>query len=185
MRIISAILVFFLSIGLAISPEPVINSIKEDTYPTEYREYVSLYANKYGIPEYIIFAVIKVESDFDPNAVSGAGAMGLMQMMPKTFNWLTGDEHLGEYLPVDALYDPEVSIRYGTYYLLYLLRKFDYNRDAAIAAYNGGEGNVASWLRDARYADGKGVLKYIPIKETRVYLIKVNLASCAYENLYY
>ena len=158
--------------------------IEKKVHPVEYKEIIEKYASEYNIPEYIVLAVINTESGFDPEAVSNAGAMGLMQMMPDTFTWLTSAEHLGENLDPSALYEPEVSIRYGCYYLRYLFRKF-YNWDTVFAAYNGGEGNVAKWLADPEYSDGKGNLTHIPFKETRKYVKKVNSNIKYYKNTYY
>ena len=185
MRAVAVILIIALSLGVAIGLDFLITKTEENIYPLEYTEFVGMYAKEYNIPEYVILAVIKVESDFDPNATSRVGAMGLMQMMPDTFLWLTGGEHLKEYLPAASLYSPDVSIRYGTYYLLYLYRKFDYNWNTALAAYNGGEGNVAKWLSSPDYSDGEGNLTYIPVKETRNYVKKVNTAIESYKKLYY
>lgn len=150
----------------------------------ECKPIVEKYASEYNVPEYIILAVIEVESDFDPAATSSAGACGLMQMTPSTFEWLTSSEHLGENLGAYELYDPEVSIRYGVYYLRYLFTRFR-NWDTALAAYNGGEGNVSKWLLDDEYSNGDGTLKHIPFKETRNYVKKVNNAIEYYKNTYY
>ena len=81
------------------------------------------------------------------------------------------------------LQDPEISIRYGTYYLQYLQQKFQ-NWNTTLAAYNGGEGNVAKWLENPEYSDGEGNLTYIPFDETRSYVKKVNRAMDTYEKLY-
>lgn len=172
------------SLLLAIVADTVLSLIEKEQSPTNYEEYVQKYASEYNIPEYIIFAVIKVESDFDPNAVSSMGAIGLMQMMPKTFKWLTSSEHLSEYLPVSSLYTPDVSIRYGCYYLRYLFKKF-HNWNTVFAAYNGGEGNVTKWLSDSKYSDGNGNLTDIPNKETKNYVKKVNEALKFYKDTYY
>ena len=189
MRAVAVILIIALSLGLAVGIDLFLTKAEEGVYPLEYTELVAEYASKYNIPEYVILAIIKTESDFDPNAVSAVGAIGLMQMMPETFLWLTGSAHLGEYLPVDALYVPEVSIRYGTYYLLYLYRKFDHNLDTALAAYNGGEGNVSKWLEDSRYSDDGLKLNTDKIpdnfRETRNYVKKVNKEIKYYKNTYY
>lgn len=160
------------------------NRLDQVTHPRDYSEYVTKYSEEYHIPEDVILAVIKVESGFDASAESSVGAMGLMQMMPSTFTWLTGEEHLREYLPESALLEPEISIRYGTYYLNYLYEKFD-NWDTVFAAYNGGEGNVAKWLADPECSDGNGNLTYIPFEETRSYVYKVKEARLTYQKLYY
>ena len=160
-------------------------SIEKKISPQKYSDYVRQYAYEYNVPESLIYAVIKVESNFDPNAYSSAGAMGLMQMMPSTFNEMTSDKYLGEGLDSDELFDPEVSIRYGTYYLKYLHGYFEGNWDNALAAYNGGMGNVKKWLSDSEYSDGNGNLTYIPFEETRDYVKKVQNAREIYKELYY
>ena len=156
-------------------------------YPQKYSEYVTKYAEMYNVPEDVIYATIKVESSFEPEAISIAGARGLMQMLPSTFEWLTTDEHLGENLTPNMLYDPEVNIRYGTYYLKYLYTKFNYNWDTACAAYNGGEGNVSKWLEDDKYSDGEGNLTDFPksFSETKNYVKKIRHARDIYIKLYY
>ena len=107
-----------------------------------------------------------------------------MQMKPATFLWLTGDAHLGEFLSEDALTDPEVNIRYGTYYLRYLLNKFPVT-ETAVAAYNGGEGNVAKWLSDPKHGTQDGRLVNIPKEETRNYVVKVNKEIQKSKNIYF
>lgn len=170
---------------LGVLTELVWGGAEKLVHPDDYVQYVEEYAAEYNVPSSVIFAVIKVESDFDPNAESVAGARGLMQMLPSTFEWLTSDEHLGEHLHKDELFEPDVSIRYGTYYLDYLYKKFDRNWDTAIAAYNAGEGNVAKWLKDPEYSDGNGTLTDIPFKETKNYVKKVNDEIATYKELYY
>ncbi len=151
--------------------------------PYKYHAHIAKYAEKYDIPVEIIFAVIKVESSFKADAKSNVGALGLMQMMPSTFEWLTGNYHLGENLPALMLYDPEVSIRYGTYYLRYLKNRFgDWN--TVLAAYNAGEGNVSKWLADKQYSDDGKTLKSIPVEETERYVKKVNNEIGVYRELF-
>lgn len=181
--IVALIVVSFLLLGILLNFGW--NRAEEATHPIKYEEIVAKYADEYGIPETLIFAIIKVESDFDATATSSAGAIGLMQMMPSTFEWLTGEEHLREYLPSSSLLLPEVSIRYGVYYLSYLYQKFDCNQKTALAAYNGGEGNVAKWLKDPDYSDGNGNLTYIPFEETRSYVSKVLDAEQTYQKIHY
>ena len=154
--------------------------------PEEYKPFVEKYSEEYGVPKELIYAVIKTESGFDSSAVSNKGAVGLMQIMPATFEWLTNDilhEHLGK----GMLYDPETNIKYGTYYLSRLYGRFG-DWDTALAAYNGGEGNVSEWLSDPRYSDdGKKLnIDKIPseFKETENYVKKVNKAQKKYNELY-
>lgn len=151
--------------------------------PDEYSGYVTMYSEQYGVPENLIWAVIKTESGFDHYATSDAGAMGLMQLMPSTFEEIT-NQRLKEGLDPIRRLDPETNIKYGTYYLSYLFARYG-NWDTALAAYNAGLGNVDSWLNDEGLGDAsEGILKKIPFKETREYVKKVNRALDKYEELY-
>ena len=183
-RTVAILLIICISIGGGILINELWNVIEQKLHPMDYSEIISAASEEFDIPEYIIYATIKVESDFDPNAVSSAGAIGLMQMIPSTFEWLTGPQHLDENLSTKSLDDPKVNIRYGTYYLSYLYKKFDYNWDNTFAAYNGGETNVASWLKDPEYSDLKGNLTNIPLKETENYVKKINKEIDTYRELY-
>lgn len=159
-----------------------ITAFEKKAYPRDYAAFVETYAKAYGVPETVVYAVIHTESGFDSGAVSSAGAVGLMQMLPETFEWLT-DEILFDHLESGMLYDPETNIRYGTYLLSrYYDRYGDW--ELVFAAYNAGPGNLDSWLADKEYADGEGGLKQIPFKETRNYVKKVQNARKIYERLY-
>jgi len=153
-------------------------------YPREYREYVEKYAKQYDVPENLVYAVIRTESSFDSQAVSRVGAVGLMQMMPSTFRWLT-DDILAEQLADEALYDPEVNIRYGTYYLRRMYDRYG-DWETALASYNAGSGRVDGWLEDSSLTDAKGelIVESIPFEETRNYVKKVVKAYDAYSRLY-
>ena len=155
---------------------------EKHTYPREYSEYVELYSAEYGVPEAVIYAVIKTESNFDKNAVSSAPAFGLMQLTEETYEWVSGK--LGDKASAFAIYDPEVNIRYGVWYLSYLYGKFD-SWDVAFAAYNAGPGHVMRWLEDSEYSSDGATLDHIPFKETRNYVEKVNKAIKKYNELYY
>ena len=183
-RPVVIILLIAISFGIAFGFELAYGCAQNYIYPVKYYNIVEKYADEYNIPEYVILAIIDTESGFDPGATSSSGAQGLMQMLPKTFDWLTSSEHLDENLSSLELYEPETSIKYGTYYLRYLFDKFG-NWDTVYAAYNGGEGNVARWLADTRYSDGNGNLINIPDEEPRNYVKKVNKAVEYYKNTYY
>ena len=153
-------------------------------YPLDYAEHVSQYADKYGVDEHIIYAVIKTESDFDSSAVSRAGAIGLMQITPDTFRWLT-DYHLKEELDPSACYDAKTNIRYGVYYLSFLYERYE-DWTAVWAAYNAGPGRVDQWLLDASLTDADGALmpSRIPFGETRAYVQRVRRTTEIYKLLY-
>ena len=181
-RALMIAIIAVIAIGLGFFADFVITCFEKKAYSCDYAEYVELYAEVYGVPEELVYAVIRTESGFDSGAVSPVGAVGLMQLMPSTFKWLT-DDMLFEHLESGMLYDPETNIKYGTYCLSYLYDRYG-RWDLAIAAYNGGLGNVDKWLEDDQYADGEGGLKRIPFKETRQFVSRVTDAWEKYEKLY-
>lgn len=182
-RPVAILIIALISLALALGFDFLVSLAQKQMHPTDFKEYVEKYSDEYGVPEYLIFAVIDVESGFRPYTTSDAGARGLMQMTPDTFEWLTSAKHLGEDLSSDELFEPEVSIRYGTYYLSYLFERF-HDWDTALAAYNAGPSNVEKWLKDDEYSSG-GKLTHIPFKETRSYVEKVNDSMDYYKNTYY
>ena len=149
-------------------------------YPQKYADTVERYATLYDLPSHLVFAVIKAESGFDADAVSRVGAVGLLQIMPSTFLWLT--DLTGEGLEPDRLYDPEVNIRYGCYFLRYLLDIYE-DETLALAAYNAGMGNVAKWLSSEEYSEN-GRLTNIPFEETKNYINRVLRFRDTYDALY-
>ena len=179
----SIILTLLLAIMCGLTLDLLLTEIEKHTYPREYLDEVRAAANEFGVPEHVIFAVIKTESDFDKTAVSSAPAYGLMQLTEETYFWI-GNDMLGEDPSAFDIYDPTTNIRYGTYYLSFLYRKYG-SWDTAFAAYNAGPGNVNEWLEDSDVSDSDGNLVNIPFKETRSYVKKVNAAIEKYEKLYY
>ncbi|MBE6629238.1 MAG: lytic transglycosylase domain-containing protein [Ruminococcaceae bacterium] len=129
--------------------------------------HVASAAAEFDVPPAMVLAVIRAESEFRPDAVSKAGARGLMQLMPDTFSWLC-EQHLKEAHAPQQIDDPAINIRYGTYYLSYLYQQFGSWR-VALAAYNAGEGRVTEWLADPALAKG-GTLRRIPFPETAAYV---------------
>jgi len=114
-------------------------------YPLEYEHIVLGHADNYGLDPALLAAVIYRESRFDPDAVSESGAVGLMQLLPDTAEGiaeLTG----GSAFRVSDLYEPEINVRYGAFYLRRLLTKYDGDLELALAAYHAGQGNVDEWL---------------------------------------
>ena len=156
-------------------------SVMRIIYPMKFTEYVEKYSSEYGIDANLLYAVIKTESSFNPDAVSNADALGLTQITPETFDWLR--MKLGEEDKNLSLSDPETSVKYGAFFLSYLLEEFG-STDTALAAYHAGRGRVNGWLGDKEISpDGKN-LENIPVAETAHYVKKVNKALNAYNNLY-
>lgn len=157
------------------------NGVMKILYPLKYSEYVEQYAAEYGVDKNLVYAVIRTESSFDPNAVSSADAEGLTQITPETFEWLC--TKLGENPDDLSLFDPETSVKYGAFFLSYLLDEFG-NKDTALAAYHAGRGRVNSWLEDKSISPDGITLENIPIDDTAHYINKVNKAYNAYNKLY-
>lgn len=153
---------------------------QEFYYPMDYRAQVSEHVEAGVVPLALLMAVIRTESGFDPEAVSGVGARGLTQMMPETFRWLQGKT--GEELPLDALFDPDVSIRYGALLLDYLIKEFG-EVEVVLAAYHAGRGRVNEWLRDPDISPDGVTIPRIPVPATRHYVRKVMKAYEKYAEL--
>ncbi|MBQ4556714.1 MAG: lytic transglycosylase domain-containing protein [Clostridia bacterium] len=184
-RILRTILIILILSVASVIIFPLSKHIKINydftNHPRQYSEFVTKYAKEYGVPEKICYAVIKCESGFDFAAKSSAGAMGLMQMMPATFEDLCS--RLDEEHDTSMLFDPETSIKYGVYYLSGLYKRFGVWENA-IAAYNCGQGRVAGWI-ESGMVDENGILTDIPISETATYVKRVTKAIEKYEELYY
>ncbi len=178
--VIGVVLLAVLMVGLIY--EAAQFAIRKASYPRDFSEYVAASAEEFDIPEAVIYATIKTESDFDDDAVSVAGAVGLMQLMPATYRWIS-DDMLGEHLDDVMISDPATNIRYGSYMLSWLYGIYG-NWDNAFAAYNAGVGNVNSWLKDPRYSFA-GHLTNIPFEETRNYVRRQQKNVRTYEKLYY
>ena len=175
------LLIIALSLACGWAYTAICDRIDREKYPCRYEEFVLKYSAEYGVPAHILYSVIRTESGFSSNAVSPAGAVGLMQLMPDTFDWVK--MKLGEDGTSALLYDPETNIRYGTFYLSYLKTRYGF-WDTAFAAYNAGFGNVDRWLENPEYTDQNGILTAIPFAETSAYIKKINKTIEIYDRLY-
>ncbi len=108
----------------------------------KYEKEFQVYAEKFKIDKALVMAVAKTESGFDKDAKSKAGAIGVMQLMPATAQWVA--ESIGEEYKEESLCDAETSIKYGSFYLSYLINKYE-DLIYSLACYNAGEGTVSSW----------------------------------------
>lgn len=178
--VIGAILIFFTGEDMSGLKGTVYGWL----YPKKFSEQVEKYSAEFKVDKNLIYAVIKTESGFRPDVESQAGAVGLMQLMPETFDWL--QESLdGEITHTSAdLKDPDINVRYGTYFLSTLLSDYNGNIRTAAAAYNAGFSSVDSWLDDPQYSPDGKTLTNIPYKETADYADKVEKAYRIYGKLY-
>lgn len=152
---------------------------RESNALQKYGDTVTKYSFLYNIDANLVLSVIKTESNFNEKSISDKGAAGLMQILPSTGVYIA--ESLNEEYVGQNLFDYETNIRYGTYYLSYLMKKFK-DINCAAAAYNAGEGNVAYWL--TKYSDDGIHLNFIPFKETQNYVEKVNKYYERYKRTY-
>jgi len=182
---IAIIIIIIAAVILGYFYDKIAVNIEKSRHPLKYEEFVEKYSEEYGVPREIIYSVIKAESGFDNMAESKAGAIGLMQITPDTFDWIMGK--LGENVSSGLLYDPDTNIKYGTYYLhcLYKDEKFNKNWDIVFAAYNAGPNKVKrEWLNNDEYIKDNEIV-YIPIEETRNYVNRVNKNIEVYKKLYF
>ncbi len=155
-------------------------TFKNLLYPTAYENIIYTSAIENDLDPNLVLAIVKTESNFVEDAHSGK-ASGLMQITDETALWIA------ERMRLDPdridLMDPQQNIKMGCYYFRYLVDYYNGNIDVALAAYNGGMGNVNRWLGDKDYSkDGKN-LDYIPFKETRKYVERVNKEKKIYERM--
>jgi len=150
-------------------------------YPLPYKDTIVTYARRERLDPLLVAAITRVESKFYPRARSEQGARGLMQLMPDTARLAAG--HLGLPYDEDRLFNPEYNLRLGTWYLARLVQEFG-NLIPALAAYNGGRGNVHNWLEQGIW-DGSSInLSRVPYPETREFVRQVLQDYRAYRILY-
>ena len=164
--VIAVIIILLIIVLISSSKEPMMKI----TYKKDYSEYVSKYSEEYNVEEDLIYAIIKTESNFDPNAQSSKAAQGLMQLMYSTAEEIA--EKININLTEENILDPEININLGTNYISSLLNKYECV-EIALAAYNAGSGNVDKWIENGVIqADGSDI-ENIPYKETNTYVRKV------------
>lgn len=155
---------------------------KRDTYHRYYSDEVARYSQEFGIDEDFVYAVIKVESNFDPAAISDVGAIGLMQIIEDSFDWVAGKLGERETMRFEDMYTPEYSIKYGCFMLSYLYNKYE-SYELTAAAYHSGMTTVDNWLSDGIIdADDPDVDSFIG-DNTRHYVKKIMRAFEKYSNL--
>lgn len=151
-------------------------------YPKLHWDKVEQYADAFGIDPYLVMALIKVESNYRPSAVSKSGAIGLMQIMPDTGAWAAQMLGAGSYYD-DRLKEPDFNIMIGSWYMAHMLSLYN-DPTVAVAAYNAGRGNVDRWLADGTWSGAAEAASDVPYKETREFIKKVMRAWEMYSDIY-
>ena len=173
LRLFSAIICIALIIYISFS-------VLRNLFPTPYQDILDKYCEKYGVDKWLVTALIKAESNFNEDAVSHAGAKGVMQVTDKTFSFCRENTDI----KTPDIFSPDTNIHAGVWYLSYLIKKYDGNTQNALAAYNAGMGNVDKWLKDTRYSSDGKTLKEIPFSETLRYIEKISRYKIIYSILY-
>lgn len=176
-------MILFLLIGFILLGSFSCKKVIRVYLPKGYSEYVETYSEQYNLDPNLVYAVIKTESNFTERAESYKGALGLMQIMPSTAEWIA--EYLGiSGFSKETLLSPKINIEMGCWYLNNLSREFNGSLELILAAYNGGRGNVNKWLNTKEYSEDGIKLKKIPFDETKKYVIKVKIYKKLYDILY-
>lgn len=155
----------------------------KSVYPLEYSEEIVQYSEEFDVDPILVASVICRESKYKRKAESKAGAIGLMQIMPDTGEWIAKELDVEDF-ETDDLFAAKTNVRFGCYYLDYCLEKFDGQRDEALAAYNAGPNKVNEWLKDSRYSSDEKTLDNIPFEETATYVETINKYYDMYKKYY-
>ena len=176
-----AVLVFLVILAAVAMLLPYV--CREYIYPQKYSGYVEDYAERYNFDKNMVYAVIKTESGFNPEATSDVGARGLMQLMNDAFDWVKYRMNDERDITYDDMYEPMYNIEYGTFMLSILYSEYgDY--ETALAAYHSGRGTVNGWLKDSEYSSDGKKLDNIPSGKTAHYVNKVMNNYRIYTELY-
>ena len=163
---------------------PLCNRLDRFLYPRKYEQLVEKWAAAYELDPLLVYAFIRTESGFDPQATSTVDARGLMQMTEETFIWLRSKIAPDEGLLFANLYDPETSIRFGCYYLHLCMERYNSDVATAAAAYHSGRGTVDALLQmEEHSADGE-TLQGFPYSQMNHYVKKITFCYAEYQRIY-
>jgi len=155
----------------------------EALFPKPYWPDLKRFAAANGLDPYLVASLIRQESEFNPNAVSRANAVGLMQLLPKTGKNVARQVKLKRY-NASQLYTPTVNMQLGTHYFRGMVDKFGGSFEYALAAYNAGSDRVEEWLGQGKYRDPQEFVESIPFTETREYVQAILRNANVYKQLY-
>lgn len=151
-------------------------------YPLSHQEKITAEAKRHGLDPFLVMALIRQESAYDPEIKSPVGATGMMQIMPATGKELAGK--LRKSWSPGRLTDPEYNIELGTFYLRQLIQRFGGSVELALAAYNGGMGNVWKWQSAFRGRASDEFIESIPFSETKGYVKRITVMRSTYAQLH-
>ena len=160
------------------------NEFWELAFPLPWRDAVFRYSQANGLDPYMVAALIRQESEFNPKVVSKANAYGLTQILPATGRDLSRRLLKTRRFRAESLFDPETNIQLGTFFLKRLLDSFDGRWEPALASYNAGRTRPAVWVGWAEYREPAEFVESIPISETRNYVQLIVRNAAIYRALY-
>lgn len=152
-------------------------------YPVKYEDEVRVSSQAFKVDPFLVLAIMRVESNFNPEVSSHKGAFGLMQLMPDTAKWMVEDGYFEPHF-LERLEEPAVNIHMGSWYISQLIQQFEGNATAAIAAYNAGPGRVNKWLQEKEWDGETDTIEDIPYGETRHYVQRVLYYYGKYKEVY-
>jgi soluble lytic murein transglycosylase len=182
------ILLLIVVAGLAVLAVAVVapmlhRAVREVTLPLKHEDIIRQQSRDKGLDPALVAAMIFAESKFR-DQTSPTGAKGLMQIQPETARFIARRSG-GTAFQIQDLGTPQINIQYGTYYLRYLLDRYDGNVVLAVAAYNAGETNVSHWIEDSGRRGKAFRINNIPFPETRAYVKRVQKAERDYRREYH
>ena len=154
----------------------------EALFPKAYWDDLKRFSTQNELDPYLVASLIRQESEFNPNAISHANAVGLMQLLPVTGKKVAKDVKL-HHFNASQLYTPAVNLQLGTRYFKSMVDKFG-NFEYALAAYNAGSDRVEDWLAQGKFRDPQEFVESIPFTETREYVQAILRNASVYKQLY-
>ena len=178
-------LVLLALVGMVVLSVPSVrDQVEQQFYPRKYQAFVEQWAQVYQLDPLLVYAFIRTESGFDPQATSSVDARGLMQMTEETFLWMRSKIAPEEPLTFADLYSPDTAIRFGCYYLHLCMVRYKGDVSTAAAAYHSGWGTVDQLLQmEEHSADGE-TLQGFPYNQMHHYVNKITACYQIYQRLY-
>jgi soluble lytic murein transglycosylase len=174
-RLATALVLAAAALALLVLALRVPDAVREMAYPLRYEETIRQVSAEHGLDPTLVAGVVYVESRFRSDVASPKGAYGLMQILPRTAEFISSRSGIsGDYR------DPETNLRMGAWYLSYLEERYSGHERLMLAAYNSGEGRVDTWVRQ----EGFDIERDIPFPETSEYVENVLEARDTYAELY-
>ena len=181
MKKILSIILLILIVIFCVNYNKIKNITLKKIYKIDYSEYVEKYSKEYQVDKYLIYAIIKAESNFNEKAISSKGAKGLMQLMQTTAEEIANKIDIE--LTEENILEPDININLGTKYISILIQRYE-NIELSLAAYNAGSGNVDKWIANGVLKSDGSDIENVPYTETNNYVRKILRDYEIYNKIY-